>query len=304
MSYVSRYLDPSLVERLRRLQLSARSVVQGSITGLHRSPVKGASVEFRQHRAYARGDEPRRLDWRLLGRTDRPFVKEYEEETNLRCVLALDCSGSMAYGQKFGTKFDYAAQLVAALAWLMLQQTESVGLALLADQLDVWLKAGATPQQLFRIIDALDRAQVGGGSALARAMHDVADRLERRALVVVVSDFFCPADQLRSGLAHLRHDRHEVIAVQVTDRDEEEFPFGSWRRFRGLEGEEPWLAEPSLLRQTYLDNFRRHRQQLQESCRAMDVELESFVTDRPLADALESYLLRREGRRVPSAAPA
>src|SRR5881398_889226 len=126
MGFVSRYLEPTLVEQLNHLQLSARSVVEGAITGQHRSPVKGASVEFRQHRFYCPGDEPRRLDWRVLARTDRPYIKEYDEETNLRCVLMLDCSGSMAYGGKAGSKFDYGAKLVAALAYLMLGQSETV----------------------------------------------------------------------------------------------------------------------------------------------------------------------------------
>src|SRR5882757_9764220 len=127
MSFVTRYLEPSLVERLNHLQLSARSVVEGSITGLHRSPLKGASVEFRQHRFYTPGDEMRRLDWRVLGRTDRPYIKEYDEETNLRCLLMLDSSGSMAYGKRGVTKFEYAAKLVASLSYLMLGQSESVG---------------------------------------------------------------------------------------------------------------------------------------------------------------------------------
>src|SRR5438552_14308982 len=128
MTFVSRYLEPNLIERLNQLQLSARSVVEGTINGLHRSPVKGASVEFRQHRFYTPGDEPRRLDWRVFARTDRPYIKEFDEETNLRCALMLDASGSMAYAGKHGSKYDYAAKLVASLAYLMLAQTESVGL--------------------------------------------------------------------------------------------------------------------------------------------------------------------------------
>src|SRR5512132_186591 len=141
MTSVTRYLEPGLVERLNHLQVTARSVVEGSITGAHRSPLKGASVEFRQHRFYAPGDEPRRLDWRVLGRTDRPYIKEYDEETNLRCVLALDESGSMGYGEghKWGSKFDYAARLAVSLAYLMLGQTESVGLCLFQKKINTWL---------------------------------------------------------------------------------------------------------------------------------------------------------------------
>src|SRR5688572_5597113 len=139
MNFVSRFLDPALIERLNHLQVSARSVVEGTISGLHRSPVKGASVEFRQHRFYTPGDELRRLDWRVLGRTDRPYIKEYDEETNLRCVLLLDASGSMGYGGKGDTKFVYASKLIAALAYLMLGQTESVGLGLVGQRLDQYV---------------------------------------------------------------------------------------------------------------------------------------------------------------------
>ena len=208
MSSVTRYLEPALVERLNHLQVTARSVVEGSITGAHRSPLKGASVEFRQHRFYTPGDEPRRLDWRVLGRTDRPYIKEYDEETNLRCVLALDESGSMAYGGASGnsssgvapgSKFDYGARLVAALAYLMLGQTESVGLALFGERAKHWLAPRAATAQLSRVIDLLERAAPTGPSDPGRAIQDVADRLGRRSLAIVVSDFFTPVPRLRAG---------------------------------------------------------------------------------------------------------
>src|SRR3954466_4708443 len=190
MTFVSRYLDPNLIERLNQLQLSARSVVEGTINGLHRSPVKGASVEFRQHRFYAPGDEPRRLDWRVLARTDRPYIKEYEEETNLRCVLLIDRSGSMGYGTKYGSKFDYAARIAVALSYLMLGQTESVGLAVFGSSIEQWLSPHPGTGQLSRIIDVLDRLDPKGASNIERAMRQVNDRLSRRALVIVLSDLF------------------------------------------------------------------------------------------------------------------
>ena len=316
MSFVSRFLDPNLVERLNHLQLSARRVVEGSITGAHRSPVKGASVEFRQHRFYTPGDEPRRLDWRVLGRTDRPYIKEYDEETNLRCALLLDTSGSMAYagqgrpaggemevapeagadpaaGARGGSKFDYAARLVASLAYLMLGQTESVGLGLFGPRLDPWLAPRAGTQQLARVIDILERAAPRGEANLGGALHEVADRLGRRSLVVAVSDALTPIPRLRQGLARLRHDRHEAILLRVLHRDEVEFPFTKWSRFRGLEGERPQLLEPAVVRRTYLENFRRHRRELEETCRALGAEFHVFITDRPLIDSVTSFLHRR-----------
>ena len=293
MSNVGRFLEPSTVERLNQLQLSARSVVEGNTTGQHRSPVKGASVEFRQHRFYVPGDEPRRLDWRVLARTNRPYIKEYDEETNLRCVLVLDASGSMAYGDKRGSKFDYASRLAAALAYLMLGQTESVGLATCGEKVQQWLAPHAGTGQLSRVVETLERAVPRGPSTLHQAMHEVAERVRRRALIIVLSDLFAPAERIREGVARLRHGRHEVILMQVLHRNEIEFPFQHWSRFRGLEGERPQLCETALVRQVYLDNFRVHRGAIEEACRALRAEFVPFTTDRPVIEALTGFLRRR-----------
>jgi uncharacterized protein (DUF58 family) len=293
MSFVSRYLDPVLIERLNHLQLSARSVVAGSTIGHHRSPVKGASVEFRQHRPYVPGDEPRRLDWRVFGRTDRPYIKEYDEETNLRCLVLLDGSGSMGYGRKSGDKFDYAATLAASLAFLMLGQTESVGLAVFRKRIDAFLAPRGGTGQLSRLIDVLERSNPRGESSLAPALHDAGNRLDRRALVIVISDFFSPVERFREGMAHLKHDRHEIIALRILDRDEIEFPFRRWSRFRGLEGEQAQMCEPALARKTYLEKFARHKDELEGQCQALHVEMHEFPTDVPLADGLGRFLRGR-----------
>lgn len=295
MSFVSRYLEPALVERLNHLQLSARSVVEGSISGLHRSPVKGASIEFRQHRFYTPGDEPRRLDWRVLARTDRPYIKEYDEETNLRCLLLLDTSGSMAYGRKSGRKFDYAAKVIAALSYLMLGQSESVGLAFCGDKLEHWLAPRAGSGQLSRVIDALERAAPAGEAHLTPALQQAADRLGKRSLVILVSDLFTPVQSIREGLARLRHDRHETIILRVVDSDEVDFPFRTWSRFRGLEGELAQLLEPAVMRKGYLDAFARHRRELEETCSALGVEFYSMVTKTAVFDSLRAFLHRRNG---------
>jgi uncharacterized protein (DUF58 family) len=291
MSFVSRYLEPALVERLNHLRLSARRIVEGATTGLHKSPFKGASIEFRQHRFYVPGDEPRRLDWRVLGRTDRPYIKEYDEETNLRCMLMLDCSGSMAYGGE--PKFDYAAKLVASLAYLMLANTEHVGLAIFSDQLHRWIPPRSGTGQLSQIVDALEHVTPRGQTQPARSMHQAADRLGRRSLVILVSDFFAPVSQIGEGLAHFGHDRHELIALRVLDRDEIEFPFKTWTRLRGMEGEKPRLCEPAIMRKLYLDNFRRHSQDLEDRCRALKAEYALFMTDRPLLESTTRFLQRR-----------
>jgi uncharacterized protein (DUF58 family) len=294
MSFVSRYLDPALIERLNQMQVTARTVVEGSITGAHRSPLKGASVEFRQHRFYTAGDEPRRLDWRVLARTDRTYIKEYDEETNLRAVLLLDASGSMSYaGASRDSKFDYGSRLVAALSYLMLGQTESVGLGLMGPRLDQWIAPRSGPAQLSLVIDTLERAAPKGTSDASRCIQEAADRLGRRSLVIVVSDFFAPVASLRSGLARLRHDRHETILLQVLDHDEVEFPFQKWSRFRGLEGERSALAEPAVMRKAYLENFQKHRQALRETTRMLGASFHSFVTDKPVIDSITMFLRQR-----------
>ena len=293
MNAVSRFLQPADVERLNQLQLSARRVVEGTTSGRHRAAVKGASVEFRQHRAYAGGDEPRRLDWRVLARTDRPYVKEYDEETNLRCAIVLDRSASMAYrGEGLAeSKFEFASRLVASLGYLMLAQSESVGLGLAGERLESWIAPHAgTAAQLSRVVDLLERATPAGIAAPRRALRDLAERLGRRSLVILVSDFFAPVEQVRDGLAALRHDRHELILFQVTDRDERTFPFRAVTRFRGLEREAPQVCEPALVRRQYLDNFARHRRDLIDTCRLVGAELAEFSTDAPVVDQLVKFL--------------
>jgi uncharacterized protein (DUF58 family) len=289
MSQVSRFLNPALIERLNHLQLSSVNVAEGSLIGQHRSPRKGASVEFRQHRFYTSGDEPRRLDWRLLARTDRPYVKEYEQESNLRCILALDASGSMGYGTAHGSKFDYAAQIVAALGYLMLNQSESVGLAICRDKVQSWLGPRSGSGQLSRMIGALERSDPTGPSSIG-AVQEIANRLDRRALVVFISDFFQPVAQVRRSLARLRHDRHDVMLVRVLDADELEFPFRRWTRFAGLEGEASAICEPAMMRQSYHERFARHRMELESAAGAMGSQLHTLITRQPMIDSLTRLL--------------
>src|SRR2546421_8144752 len=193
------------------MQLSARSVVQGGTMGPHRSPVKGASVEFRQHRFYVPGDEPRRLDWRVLGRTDRPYVKEYDEETNLRSVLMLDASGSMNYRGELGSKFDYATKLLASFAYLMLGQSESVGVTICSHERDDWLAPHGGPTQLSRVVDALERSAPVGATGLPRAMHEVAERLERRGVGVFFLGFFLCGGGVFGGVGRFWRGRKEEV---------------------------------------------------------------------------------------------
>lgn len=296
MNFVNRYLDPVMIQRLNQLQLSARRVVEGTTTGQHRSSLKGTSVEFRQHRFYVHGDDPRRLDWRVLGRTDRPYVKEYDEETNLRCVLALDISGSMAYGRVPDNKFDYACRMIASLGYLMLAQTESVGLATMGQKIIRWLAPRSGSMQLSHLMEALQRSSPAGPAGPAEigpCLHELAERLDRRSLVVIVSDLFCDVDKFRQGLAHLSHNRHEVICLRILHADERDFPFTHWTRFRGLEAEPTRLCEPAMARQIYLKSFKEHETELTQAAAALGVEYETFVTETDLIDGLTSFLRGR-----------
>jgi uncharacterized protein (DUF58 family) len=242
----------------------------------------------------------------VLARTDRPYVREFHEETNLRCMLLLDCSGSMAYGGRHegtearrhegngrGSKFDYAAKVVASLAHLMLDAGESVGVGTMAQRIERWLAPHSATQQLARVIDLLERAGPLGRSDVPRALHDAAERIGRRSLLVIVSDFFSDIAPLRAALARLRHARHETILLRVLDEDEIEFPFRRWLRLRGLEGEGARQCEPAIVRQQYQAAFGAHQRALHEACRASDAELHTFVTARDLGDALTAFLKHR-----------
>ena len=292
MNAIGRLLDPQLVELLSPLSIGARRVVEGTATGLHRSPIKGASVEFRQHRVYTPGDEPRRIDWRLLARSDRVFVKEYDEETNLRAAVVLDASGSMAYGRP-QTKFDYAARLAAALCFLMLKQTESAGLSVAQAGEDRWLPPSSVASQLTRVIDLLESTSPRSATVIDTELLRVADRMDRRGLVIVISDFFLPAERLAKSLARLRHDRHEVVLMRLLHPDERTFPFRTWARFKGLEGEAPRLIEAAVARKTYLKNFESHEAQLRQAARVSGVDLVTHESDRPLIDAVTAVVRRR-----------
>jgi len=292
MNLVSRYLTPQLVERLNTLQLTARRVVEGSTAGQHRAHFKGASVEFRQHRFYVPGDEPRRLDWRVLARTDRLHIKEYDEETNLRCLILLDASGSMAYGSPT-SKFEYACGLTIALAYLMLASTEQVGLALCRSSLDRWMPPRSGTAQLSRFAATLDAAQPSGAGDLSRCLATAADRLGRRGLIILISDFLAPLEKIQPGLARLSHDRHELLALRVLDRDEIDFPFRHWTLLSGLEHESPRLCDPAVMRQAYLEQFERHAQLLRRRCRALRADFDLLPTDEPLAEAITQLVARR-----------
>jgi len=297
MAHVTDFLKPSDLQRISNLQIFARQVVEGFCSGLHRSPHKGFSVEFKQHRQYVPGDEIRHIDWRVFGRSDRFFIREYEEETNLRATIILDRSGSMSYGRDGITKFDYATRLAACLAYLMLGQQDSVGLVTFDTEIRSYIPPRSRVSHLKVLIDELQRSRLGGETELGGVFHDLVPKLHRRGLLVIISDLFSDVNSLLKALAHFRHAHHEILVFQIWHPDELDFPFRGWTQFECLEKSGvKHLLEPALLRQAYMDNLAKFRDDLTRGCRRHRIDLVPFTTDQPYAEALSAYLSRRASK--------
>jgi uncharacterized protein (DUF58 family) len=300
MSSAPKVLSAGDVSRLSGLQLLAKQVVEGFASGLHRSPHKGFSVEFREHRPYVPGDDLRTIDWKLFGKTDRLYIREYEEETNVRCTMLVDCSGSMAYrGTRSDglSKHDYAVRAAACLSWLMLQQQDSVGLVTFDTGIRRYIPPRARPRHLKHLMTELAAQQPGAETELADVFHQIAARIQRRGLVMILSDLFGDVDQLMKALAHFRHARHEVVIFQIWDPDELDFPFRQWTQFASLENSsQRHLVDPAQLRKAYLQKLQEYREQLARGCSRNRIALVPLVTNQPPADALAAWLAIR--RRV------
>jgi len=283
------------ITSLQNLQLFARTVVEGFTTGHHASPHKGFSVEFRQHRPYVQGDDIRRLDWKIFGRADRFYIREYDEETNLRATLVLDASGSMGYrGQKGVLKFDYARKLAAAMAYLLMSQQDAVGLVTFDSRVREFIPNRTRITHLHHLLETLVKTEPGEETGLAPVLESLAQRLKRRGLVILISDFFDDADAILKAIGVLRKKGHEIIAMQLWDRDEIEFPFGQWSRFENLEQDEDFLMlDPAAVRLRYLEVRRAFEEQLKDGFRKHQVDHLSLPTDESHAAALRAYLALR-----------
>lgn len=286
--------DPTALAKYGRLIMTARSIVEGFLSGVHKSPYKGFSVEFAEHRQYCPGDEIRHIDWRAYGKTDRYYIKEYEEETNLRAHLLVDASGSMAYRGRGISKFEYAQYLAASLAFLMLHQLDAVGLVIHDSKLRQMIAPRTSARHLLQLVSMLEKTRPGGETHLAPLWHRLAGQLKRRGMIVILSDCFDQLGALLNALRHFRHERHEVLLFHILAPEELEFPFSKWTQFRGLETEHKLLVDPARLRQEYLRNFNDFCRRLREQTGMMRIDYHLMRTDEPVERALGIYLTKRQ----------
>lgn len=289
-----RYLEPHVVAQLATMELRARSVVEGFITGLHRSPYHGFSVEFTEHRPYQPGDEIRRIDWKAYGKTDRFYVKEYEEETNLKATVVLDASRSMAFASEGGlSKFAYASYLTAALSYLMVEQRDAVGLTLFDAAIRTAIPPRATRTNLTAILAALEHAEPASTTGAAETLHRVAEQLKRRGLVIVLSDLFDEPGAVLSAFKHFRHKGNEVIVMQVLDPLERSFAFGRDAVFRDMETGEEMMTQPWHIQQAYRDSLREFLGRYRKECGENGIDYVLLDTSTPYDRALTEYLHKR-----------
>ena len=297
-----RFLPPEALAKLGRCELSARGVVEGFISGKHKSPFKGFSVEFAEHRQYTPGDDLRNLDWRVLARKDRYFIKQYIEETNMRATLLLDASGSMAYAGEAAaprdgrplSKFAYAQYIAAMLGYLLVTQQDAAGLVTFDTALRAYLPARARSSQVRGILETLDRTEPGGETGLADIFHDIAERIPRRGLVVILSDLFDDPAALVQALHHFRYRRHEVLLFHVVAEEELTFPFEAYTKFQDLECADNRLPiDPRTIRATYLSRMRAFLAEIEAACGRLKIDYVRMNTRVPYDQALAEYLSLR-----------
>ncbi|WP_406694886.1 DUF58 domain-containing protein [Singulisphaera sp. Ch08] len=291
------FLDAGVLSRLASVPLMARRPMQGSVSGRHPSPHRGSSVEFSEYRKYVPGDDLRRLDWRAYGRSDRFFVKEFEADTNLRCCLVLDTSGSMGYGSAGVTKIEYARRIAGALGHLAMRQGDAVGLACVAKGLVRTIPPKRNPAHLMSVFDILEEAKPQGETRLAPVLHELAETVRQRALVVVISDLFVDPGELRSCFQHLRFRRHDLALFHLLDPKELSFDFRRPMRFLDMEGGPAIFAEPSEIADRYRKAISAYLEGIQEAVRESAVDYHQVRIDDDYEQVLLRFLVGRARSR-------
>jgi uncharacterized protein (DUF58 family) len=289
-----RFLEPAALSRVKNLALVARGVVEGFISGLHSSPYKGFSSEFAEHRKYSAGDNPRHLDWRVLGRTDRLYIKQYEEETNLRAQILLDTSASMAYAHTAGlSKFEYGAFLTAVLAQLMIRQQDAVGLTTFDSRVRLDMPAHSSPRHFDEMMHQLEAIRPGQTTSLGTTLNALADRFKRRCLIVLISDLYGDPQAVERAMHHFRHQKHEVIVFHVFDKAEIEFPFRELSTFTDMETGAELQIDPAYVRDDYCKRVAEFIDSYRSIC--ANCQIDYVMTDTSVAYdfMLSRYLARR-----------
>jgi len=293
----ARFLDPELLARVGSLELLARAVVEGFMSGLHRSPFTGFSTEFTEYRQYNQGDDLRYLDWRLLGRTDRYFIKKYRADTNTQCHLLIDTSASMSYASGTVTKLQYAQFLAASLAYLLNRQQDSVGLVAFDEKVHTHVPARNRTGHMRTIFGHLSRLEAGGQTKLNESLHQLAEILTRRGIVVVISDFYDEPERLKEAFQHLRFKGHDLVAFHVLDQNEMDFKFDDpVLLLEDAETQEQMPVLPDVVMNGYRERMRRHVDDMRTCAAANHVDYEMLTTKQPLDFALFSFLSRRSSR--------
>jgi uncharacterized protein (DUF58 family) len=289
------YFDPLVLAKISTMSLRARYVVEGLLSGLHQSPYRGYSVEFAEHREYVPGDEIRRIDWKAFGKFDRYFVKEYEEETNLRAYLLLDASASMDYGAAQVRKFDYGCYLAVSLAYLMLRQGDDVGLVTFGEQVQRYIPPRSGMKHMQALTNLLETTQPQGETRLDQVLREVAGKIKKRGMIIVISDLFDAPEMVLRALRYFRHRRNEVMVFHLLDKNELEFPFERLTMFEDIEdANSRMLADPRTIRAAYLQQLQAFIEDYRRACRREMIDYNLFPTTTPLDVALTRYLARRQ----------
>jgi uncharacterized protein (DUF58 family) len=286
-------IDPQTLMRIKSLQIRAKVTVEGFIKGIHRSPYHGFSVEFSEYREYSPGDDPRYLDWRLYARSDRYYVKRFEDETNLRCYLVLDTSRSMGYSSGSYSKSDYARTAAATIAYFLSMQRDAVGLLTFEDKITEYLPARHRPGHLRRIMATLDREPAGRATDLAEPLEQIAATVRKRGLIVLLSDLLAPTESLRTRLGYLRSRGHDVVVLRILDPAEVQFQFTTPAMYHDVESGRELYIDPDQARAEYLRKFAAHAAEIERACVDLGIEYELVTTDRPLELVLFDLLKAR-----------
>jgi uncharacterized protein (DUF58 family) len=294
-----KFLDPRTLARIGGLDLRARLIVEGLMTGMHRSPYQGISVEFAQHRPYTPGDDTRHVDWKQYAKTDKIYLKQYLQETNLHLICIVDASESMGYGSVKGeggstwTKYDHATAIAASLSYMAIQQQDSVGLAIFDQALSRYFKPSNSPGQWKVVVNELQQVPRWNKTNTGKILDQIAEKLNHRSLIVILSDFFDDIEGIQSGLRHLRYKKHELMVFQILDPMEVNFPFEDVTLFKGLEGLGDLLTEPRALREGYLQQLNDFTEQMKKMCRGMHIDFQRFNSGESLDVALSGFLATR-----------